>query len=154
MDSSLAAVDRKPLASIPVPNPFTRRLARSLLGRATHLVAPAELEQSALVFSPHPDDESLGCGGTILKKKQAGANVKIVHVSDGGASSALIPREELTAMRRMECMDAGRALGVDEHLTSWTFPTEIYVNTFRRYGSSGGDIAPRIARAGFFAVFP
>jgi LmbE family N-acetylglucosaminyl deacetylase len=114
MDSSLAAVDRKPTASLRVPNPFTRRLARSLLGRATHQVAPAELQQSALVFSPHPDDESLGCGGTILKKKQAGASVKLVHVSDGGASTTLIPREELTAMRRKECVDAGRVLGVDD----------------------------------------
>ena len=76
------------------------------MGRAAQQVGPIELEQSALVFSPHPDDESLGCGGTILKKKQAGANVKLVHVSDGGASTTLIPREELTAMRKKECVDA------------------------------------------------
>src|ERR1700730_14173045 len=114
MDSSLAAVDRKPTASLRVPNPFTRRLARSLLGRATHQFAPAELQQSALVFSPHPDDESLGCGGTILKKKQAGATVKLVHVSDGGGSTTLIPRDQLTAMRKQESRNAGRVLGVDD----------------------------------------
>jgi hypothetical protein len=55
MDGSLAAVDRKPPASLSVPDPFTRRLARSLLGRAAHHAAPAELQRSALVFSPHPD---------------------------------------------------------------------------------------------------
>jgi LmbE family N-acetylglucosaminyl deacetylase len=113
MERSLAAVDRKPLASFPVPNPFSRRLARRLLNRAACQVTPAELQQSALVFSPHPDDESLGCGGTILRKKQAGASVKLVHVSDGGASTTLIPRGELTVMRRKECVDAGRVLGVD-----------------------------------------
>jgi LmbE family N-acetylglucosaminyl deacetylase len=110
----LAVIERKPLASLPVPNPLIRRLARSLLSRSADQATFAELQQSALVFSPHPDDESLGCGGTILKKKQAGANVKLVHVSDGGASTTLIPREELTAMRRKECVDAGRVLGVDD----------------------------------------
>jgi LmbE family N-acetylglucosaminyl deacetylase len=114
IDGSLAAIDRKPLTSVTAPSPFTRRLARSLLGRGAHQATTAELQQSALIFSPHPDDESLGCGGTILRKKQAGASAKLVHVSDGGASSTLIPRKELTAMRRRECVDAGCVLGVDD----------------------------------------
>jgi LmbE family N-acetylglucosaminyl deacetylase len=114
MDSRSAVLGRKTMATLPVPNPLTRRLARSLLGRVAHHAAPAELQAPALVFSPHPDDESLGCGGTILKKKQAGASVKLVHVSDGGGSTNLIPRGELTAMRRKECVDAGRVLGVDD----------------------------------------
>lgn len=114
MESSFAVEDGKALASRSVFNPYTRRLARSLLGRASHTVAASELCRSALVFSPHPDDESLGCGGTILRKKQAGATVKLVHVSDGGASTTLIPREELTSMRKRECVDAGRVLGVDD----------------------------------------
>jgi LmbE family N-acetylglucosaminyl deacetylase len=114
MESSIAVEDRQALASRLVPSPFPRRLARGLLGRAGHTVAASELSRRALVFSPHPDDESLGCGGTILRKKQAGATVKLVHVSDGGASTTLIPREELTAMRKRECVDAGRVLGVDD----------------------------------------
>ena len=28
-----------------------------------------------LVIAPHPDDETLGCGGTLLKHKQKGDNV-------------------------------------------------------------------------------
>jgi|TARA_B100001964_G_C14006821_1_gene497506 LmbE family N-acetylglucosaminyl deacetylase len=28
-----------------------------------------------IVISPHPDDETLGCGGTILKHKENGDNV-------------------------------------------------------------------------------
>src|ERR1700689_2080775 len=114
MENSSAVADHKAIASTPVPNPFLRRLARNLLGRAAHEVGASDLGRAAVVFSPHPDDESLGCGGTILKKKQAGGSVKLVHVSDGGASTTLIPREELTAMRRRECGDAGRLLGVDD----------------------------------------
>jgi LmbE family N-acetylglucosaminyl deacetylase len=114
MNSRLAVVGGKEVMPSLVPKPFLRRVARNLLGRLAQQAGTAELEQSALVFSPHPDDESLGCGGTIAKKKQAGANVKLVHVSDGGASTTLISRGELTAMRRRECVDAGRVLGVDD----------------------------------------
>jgi hypothetical protein len=99
MQSRIAVDDRKAVSSSQVPNPFLRRLARNRLQCAAHPVLATELGRRAVVFSPHPDDESLGCGGTILRKKQAGATVKLVHVSDGGASTTLIPREELTAMR-------------------------------------------------------
>ena len=114
METSAQVADRNTLAPSSVPNPFSRRLARSLLGRAAYQVPGSELGRRAVVFSPHPDDESLGCGGTILKKKQAGATVKLVHVSDGGGSTTLIPRDELTAMRKQESVNAGRVLGVDD----------------------------------------
>ena len=114
MESSSAVTDLKPIASLPVPNPFSRRVARSFLARAARQVSAAELGRRAVVFSPHPDDESLGCGGTILRKKQAGATVKVVHVSDGSASTTLIPRGELTTIRRRESVNAGRVLGLDD----------------------------------------
>lgn len=31
-----------------------------------------ELAASAIIFSPHQDDETLGCGGTIIRKRQGG----------------------------------------------------------------------------------
>jgi LmbE family N-acetylglucosaminyl deacetylase len=102
------------VASAAVPSPFPRRLARSLLGHTARQIPESELGRSALVFSPHPDDESLGCGGTILKKKKAGATVKLVHVSDGGGSTTLIRRDQLTAMRKQESRNAGQVLGVDD----------------------------------------
>lgn len=36
-----------------------------------------------LVFTPHPDDESLAAGGYITEAENVGANVKIVLVTDG-----------------------------------------------------------------------
>lgn len=114
METNAQVADRNTPASPSVPNPFPRRLARRLLGHAARQVPDSELGRRALVFSPHPDDESLGCGGTILKKKKAGATVKLVQVSDGGGSTALIPRDQLTFMRTQESRNAGRVLGVDD----------------------------------------
>ena len=39
--------------------------------------------QRVLVFSPHPDDESIGVGGYIAQSIENGATVKIVLVTNG-----------------------------------------------------------------------
>jgi LmbE family N-acetylglucosaminyl deacetylase len=75
-------------------------------------VSPRDLRRSAIVFSPHPDDESLGCGGTIIRKTGSGAFVTLVYMTDGSASHNLISRDELKAIRKSESLDASRVLGV------------------------------------------
>ncbi len=75
-----------------------------------------DLVKSAIVFAPHQDDETLGCGGTIAKKKQAGAEVKIVFMTDGGMSSPCTePQEILKSVRVSEALAAGGALGLKEN---------------------------------------
>jgi LmbE family N-acetylglucosaminyl deacetylase len=88
------------------------RLLRSLLNRSCVEVPASELAGSAVVFSPHPDDESLGCGGTILKKKREGARIALVEMTDGSASTNVIPREELKTIRKQEVVNAAGILGV------------------------------------------
>jgi LmbE family N-acetylglucosaminyl deacetylase len=39
--------------------------------------------KSALIFSPHQDDETLGCGGAIALKRQMGVPVKVIFLTDG-----------------------------------------------------------------------
>ncbi len=74
-----------------------------------------DLRTSALVFAPHPDDETLGCGGTILRKRDVGADVGIVFMTDGRTSHRrLISEDRLVAMRAQEAIAASRVLGVDE----------------------------------------
>lgn len=39
--------------------------------------------KSCIVFAPHEDDATFGCGGTILSKRKAGINVYVVCMTDG-----------------------------------------------------------------------
>ncbi len=89
------------------------RLCTSLLFRNVRNGAAQDLTRSTLVIAPHQDDETLGCGGTIIRKRQAGAQVRIVFVSDGRRSHAhLMKPDELCAIRRQEAIAAARILGV------------------------------------------
>ena len=72
-----------------------------------------DLAASAIVFSPHQDDETLGCGGTIARKRQAGAEVKLVFMTDGRRSHhRFIPEEKLISLRQQEAIAAAKTLGV------------------------------------------
>ena len=74
------------------------------------------LKHSAIVFSPHFDDEILGCGGTIIKKKHVGADIKIVFMTDGSKShNHLIAEDKLKAIRKRESLIATRLLGFTEN---------------------------------------
>ena len=75
-------------------------------------IQPQDLKRSAIVFAPHQDDETLGCGGMIIQKKQAGADVKIVFMTDGSRSHTLIDAAELAAMRVQEALAATEKLGL------------------------------------------
>jgi len=48
------------------------------------------MKNRVLVISVHPDDETLGCGGTLLKYKQAGDEVFCVFVTEGNQEQALL----------------------------------------------------------------
>lgn len=83
------------------------------LARIGSEVTECDLKRDALVFSPHFDDETLGCGGTIIKKKKAGADVKIVFMTDGSKSHKdLIPQDKLMEIRKSEAFAASQSLGL------------------------------------------
>lgn len=71
--------------------------------------------QQILVVAPHPDDESIGVGGTLLRHVEAGDSVGIVHVTDGRRSRAGgLGAVEMAERRRVEAEEAAQVLGVDE----------------------------------------
>lgn len=67
-----------------------------------------------LVLSPHPDDETFGCGATIARATTAGAPVTLVVATDGrhSASSSRLTADRLATLRTAELRDAGRHLGL------------------------------------------
>jgi len=93
----------------------TRRFYRYAMNHLVNEFDEANMGESAIVFAPHPDDETLGCGGTIIKKKRAGADIKIVFMTDGSYSPHnLISANELRSIRLDEALAASRLLGVEE----------------------------------------
>ncbi|MEJ5328351.1 MAG: PIG-L family deacetylase [Candidatus Bathyarchaeia archaeon] len=87
------------------------------------------MEKKLVVFAPHPDDEALGCGGTLSKRISEGWEIFIVFVTCGenalsdifGISFNPSPAE-LKAMRINEAYAAAKVLGVhSENLIFFNF---------------------------------
>jgi LmbE family N-acetylglucosaminyl deacetylase len=64
-----------------------------------------------LVFAPHPDDDILGCGGTLLKLAQT-ANICVVLVTDGSGAGEL--PDGTDKVRQGEFVRALELLGVTQ----------------------------------------
>lgn len=76
------------------------------------------IDRKIIVFAPHPDDETLACGGTIVKKIQEGYEVYVVVMTDGRHSHDLVlglkepPPEAIAKIRAKEVKEATAILGV------------------------------------------
>jgi LmbE family N-acetylglucosaminyl deacetylase len=69
-----------------------------------------------LIVAPHPDDETLGCGGAIALLRSHSYPVQVLVVSDGTMShprSRKFPTPILRQLREQETIDALKVLGVE-----------------------------------------
>ena len=111
-----------------------------------------ESRADILIFSPHPDDEVLCCGGTILKAVKEGKNVKIVFLTNGDANEKSVLAEtgkesqELKAEdfinlgreRQEEAVKAAEKLGLErDDLIFLSYPDEglyfLWNNLYENY---------------------
>jgi LmbE family N-acetylglucosaminyl deacetylase len=72
-------------------------------------------DQPVLVLAPHPDDESLGCGGLIADCQARGQSVHVLVLTDGSRShpnSREYDAPRLAQLRREEARAAVAALGL------------------------------------------
>jgi LmbE family N-acetylglucosaminyl deacetylase/uncharacterized membrane protein YbhN (UPF0104 family) len=79
-----------------------------------------------IVVAPHPDDETLGCGGLLAACAARGVRAQVVVLTDGGRShfgSRLWPRRRLAAHRAVEARRAMNRLNLPRTaFTAFDFP--------------------------------
>jgi LmbE family N-acetylglucosaminyl deacetylase len=64
-----------------------------------------------LVVAPHPDDDVIGCGGSIIRHIRKGHSVTAVYMTSGEAGSLVHPKEELRRIREAEAREAASVMG-------------------------------------------
>lgn len=102
---------------------------RLALGRAFALALrihsrPYKPEGPVVVVAPHPDDETLGCGGLVAHLARSGASVRTIFLTDGEASHPahpLLSPPELARRRKDETLAALAVLGIKEPQNSAVF---------------------------------
>jgi LmbE family N-acetylglucosaminyl deacetylase len=95
-----------------------------------------------LVLSPHPDDEVLGCGGTIGKHTARGDRVVAVFLTSGELGLKRLPREKAWQIREAEARKAAKILKLATleflHLPDWTLCEHV--------GKGAGRLQPILKR--------
>jgi LmbE family N-acetylglucosaminyl deacetylase len=74
-----------------------------------------DYSKPAIIFAPHQDDETFGCGGLIAMKRERAVPVKVVFLTDGAGSHKHLSTsecEQLKAKRFTEAHSAGAVLGL------------------------------------------
>ena len=67
-----------------------------------------------LVLSPHPDDESIGCGGTLRRHVLKGDVVRVIFLTSGEKGGHGLPPEKTGPVREKEAEKAARILGLQK----------------------------------------
>ena len=77
--------------------------------------------KNILVVASHPDDEVLGCGGTLYNLKKKGAKISVLFLSDGESSRKHPKLKQLILDRKKQALKAGKILGI-KNITFGDFP--------------------------------
>ena len=64
-----------------------------------------------VVIAPHPDDEAIGCGGTIGLHVARGDRISTVFLTSGELGLKRLPREQAWRQRETEAQTAAEILG-------------------------------------------
>jgi LmbE family N-acetylglucosaminyl deacetylase len=69
---------------------------------------------NVLIIAPHPDDESIGCGGAMSLHAKRRDRVSAVFLTSGELGLKRLDREEAWRIREAEARKAGKILGLVE----------------------------------------
>jgi LmbE family N-acetylglucosaminyl deacetylase len=82
-----------------------------------------------MVVAPHPDDETIGCGGTLCIHAQRGDSVSVVFLTSGELGLKHLPRDKSRSIREAEAAKAARILSLKSinflRCSDWTLGDEI-----------------------------
>lgn len=78
---------------------------------------PELMHKNVLVLTPHPDDETLGCGGVIMDLIQKNINVEVLLITDGSEGTQ---DREVAENRLHEFHNAMKLLGITQ-INCWGF---------------------------------
>lgn len=67
---------------------------------------------NVLVIAPHPDDEAIGCGGTLCRHSADGDRVTVVFLTSGELGLKGVSAEKVWKIREAEAAASQRVLGV------------------------------------------
>ena len=67
---------------------------------------------NVLVIAPHPDDESIGCGGALSLHARRGDRITGVYLTSGELGLKHLPRREAWLLREREAARAAEILGI------------------------------------------
>lgn len=70
--------------------------------------------KNILVIMAHPDDEVLGCGGSIAKLSSENNNVFVVFMTNGVSSRLLPETKKLVVDRKAAALEVKKILGIEE----------------------------------------
>jgi LmbE family N-acetylglucosaminyl deacetylase len=94
-----------------------------------------------LVLAPHPDDETLGCGGAIAALTDLGRRAQVIVVTDGGHSHPASRSTPPERLRQMRAAEVARAVDI---LTAGLGPEPVllaYPDTDAPEGDAAVDAA-------------
>ncbi len=95
----------------PAKAPLAALVGRALCALSTD-VSGSVGQASCLVLAPHPDDETLGCAVSMMRRLEAGSSVHVAVATDGGMWP---PEQDPTlnvVIRRAELAEAAGILGL------------------------------------------
>lgn len=106
---------------------FTKRFKRQA---PEGNVVPGPLDLAAarrvLVIAPHPDDETLGCGGTLARLAPE-RDIHVLLVTNGDGGGGLPP--ETSSVRKLEMAAAVRTLGIANDVIEFDEPDGRFEDT-------------------------
>ncbi|WP_144555971.1 PIG-L deacetylase family protein [Bacillus sp. X1(2014)] len=124
---------------------------RAVSGNLTRNLGVSVNSVDIMIFAPHPDDETLGCGGLIMHALAAGKRVHVVIFTNGDgytkAASMLVNKNidnlsswdylELSRVRQLEVYTATKTLGLNpSNITFLGYPDGGVNKVYQSEGSN------------------